>query len=289
VTNADPFARAQENEFEHLENRLPDDLIEELDKELDCLELAPGEEIMMLDAEGERADGLSADPGIRQMQETYLEMAKNALSPVSRYVKAISLGETSRELLEISEIVVTPLIPRTESVGLSRHAEDLNFFRSLIQLALGERDQTGSEAMREVVMEGFLKLAERFDLQFRGYRLAVRNLVEFYRALKKSDSVGEANIRRFFAVGVPSLTWVRRTRVAEMTSLSGIPMEVMTEIRRIASLYRSVPPMSSTLVREDKLAPKPRMREEDQLLFEAVIEDAAVNEAEVAAPVHGEA
>jgi hypothetical protein len=287
--NEDPFARLQESEVEAVVDRLPDDLIEELDKELDKLEMSSDDDLAILPPENERADGLSADPGIRQMQETFLEISADALCPVARYMKAISLGETARELMEISEMVVTPLIPRTEAVGLDRHAEDLTFFRSLLQLALGERDQASSEAMREVVMEGFAKLSERFDIEFRGYRLAVRNLVEFYRALRKSESVSEIDVRRFFAIGVPSLTWVRRTKVSEMCSLSGIGPDVMTQIRRLAYVYRSVPPMGGArLAREDLLAPRPVVRAEDILLAEGV-EDAAVKESEVQPPVPGQA
>ncbi len=289
----DPYARAMEQDFGEVEHRLPDDLIEELDKELDNLEMTAEEEMALAAEEAERADGLSPDPGIRQMQETYLELAQNALAPVSRYIKALTLGETSRELLEISEMVISPLISRTEAVGLERHAEDLTFFRSLLQLALGERDQTGSAAMREVVMEGFHKLSERFDVHFRGYRLAVRNLVEFYRALRDSEEISDIDVRKFFAIGIPSLTWVRRTRVFEMTSLSGIPSDVMTQIRKLAYMYRSVPPANrSVLAREDRLAKIPEnipRREEDFEFIVECVEDASVADVEVRTTVPGEA
>ncbi|MFH1262167.1 MAG: hypothetical protein V1495_01815 [Pseudomonadota bacterium] len=238
---------------------LPDDLLAEIDDAL--------EDVLTADLDGTTAtqemlvnvnDGLSDDPGIRQMQETFLEIIRQNLAPIARYIKAISLGENARELIEISELIVTPLLPRVEQVGLAEHAEELSFFRSLLLLALGERDPSGSKAMREVVMEGFSKLANRYDLRFRGYQLAVRNLVEFYRAVRSSDKVSEADVRRFFAIGVPSLTWVRRTRVSEMTSLSGITPEAMTQIRHLAYQYRSVAPLhGARLARENTIIPFP--------------------------------
>ena len=176
---------------------------------------------------------------LQEMHATFVEVAAQSLNPVCRYMKAMSLGEDARELLEISEMIVGSLIPKVEDVGLKQHAEDLTFFRSLLLLAMGETDQHASNKMRDVVMEGFYQLKERFSLKFRGYRLAVRNLIEFYRALKDSDAVDDDSIRRLFSIGIPSLTWIRRTRVDELCSLSGIDGKVMTEIRRIAYLYHS--------------------------------------------------
>jgi hypothetical protein len=257
----DPFVRAEGEPLTTDLNlqSLPDDLLNEIDQALgDLLEKGPEAYQAVQETLVEVDDGLSADPGIRQMQETFLDIARHALNPVGRYMKAISQGESARELLEISELVVTPLIPKVEAVGLPDHAEELSFFRSLILLALGERDASGSKAMKEVVMEGFSKLAGRYGLRYRGYQLAVRNLVEFYRAVRSSDKVSEMDVRRFFAIGVPSLTWVRRTRVSEMTSLSGISPDVMTQIRALAYEYRSVAPLhGAKLSRDDFVIPFP--------------------------------
>jgi hypothetical protein len=235
-TGDDPFVRADE---------LPDDFLSEIDKELEALTApaAQGPELKAAEPEPDGFD-LSDDPGIRQMQETYLEIVRQALGPVDRYLKAMSSGENYREILELCEMIVNPLVPKTEQVGLHKLADDLVFFRSLLNLALGERDQTGMEAMREVVMEGFVKLSEGFGLTFRGYRLAVKNLVLFYRDLKHADGVSESDIRRFFAIGVPSLTWIRRTHVADLQSLSGVEPGVIHEIRKLAYAYRQGVAMS---------------------------------------------
>ncbi len=264
----DPYVRPQQ-EMEPTENRLPDDLIDEIDQaigEAFGSGFGPDPEPMALEAKPEEAldvkpeEGLDIkpqdvpmfDPGMAEMQGTFVEMVKGSLNPVARYMKAISLGEHEKELLEISELIVTPLIPKVEAVGLNEHAEDLSFFRSLLILAQGEREASGRKAMKEVVMEGFTQMSDRFGLSFRGYRLAVRNLVEFYRAMRSHDAVSEEDVRKFFAIGVPSLTWVRRTRVKELSSLSGISSKVMTQIRKIAYEYRSVTPLHSARLARDE-------------------------------------
>jgi hypothetical protein len=265
---------------------LPDDFLSEIEKELESIALdAPrGEEEM--EVADEAAEGLSEDTGVREMQLLFLEMARQTLSPIGRYVKAMTVGDNFRELLEMSEMIVTPILPKTEEVGLPKHADDLMFFRSLLQLAIGERDQQGMEAMREVVMEGFYKLSDRFELSYRGYRLAVRNLVQFYRQLKEIDGISEMDVRRFFAIGVPSLTWIRRTKVEEMTSLSGIEPSIMSQIRKLAFIYRSVPPMmSARLAREERMAPEAddEAPVEDEIPLEGIV-DADVSGVEVRAP-----
>ncbi len=240
----DPFIRSSNSLLQdEVDHKLPDELLEEIDQALGE-SLGSDFSSGSLNAENseDAEDGLSTDPAVRQMQETFLEAVKNILNPLTRYMKAIFLGDNSRELLEISELVVTPVIPQVEAVGLRAHLEDLSFFRSLLLLALGEKDQPGTRAMKEVVMEGFSHLSKRYGLKCRGYRLAVKNLVQFYRAVKSSDKISEMDIRRFFAIGVPSLTWIRRTHVSELTSLSGVSSDVMSQIRELAYEYRSTPP-----------------------------------------------
>ncbi len=265
---------------------LPDDFLSEIDKELESIASGSPSGIGEIEMLEEGLEGLSEDIGVRQMQLTFLEMTRNTLAPIGRYVKAMAVGDNFRELLEMSEMIVTPVLPKTEEVGLAKHADDLMFFRSLLHLAMGERDQVGMEAMREVVMEGFRKLSERFNLSYRGYRLAVRNLVQFYRQLKEIDGISEEDVRRFFAIGVPSLTWIRRTKVEELTSLSGIQPSIMSQIRKLAFLYRSVAPMAGArLAREEKAVPRVEEDEmlEDEIPIEEVV-DADVNGVEVRAP-----
>lgn len=279
----DPFLRSIQEVDSDKENQLPEDLLQEIDQAIgDSLTVETNAGSVHQEAITDQGDGLSTDPAIREMQETFLALVRNTLNPITRYMKAISLGESHRELLEISELIIMPLIPKVESVELKEHAEDLSFFRSLLLLALGEKDQAGTEAMREVVMEGFHQLSVRFGLSYRGYRLAVRNLVEFYRALRANDKVSEADVRRLFAIGIPSITWIRRTRVSELCSLSGIESDVMTQIRLLAYQYRYSRKMSSARLAQEDFQPL-RSNQEDTSPNESVLSD-DVTDASVEGP-----
>lgn len=218
-------------DFENTQNETSEnfgDLWKEIDEALDTV----------LDAQDPTLQ-LSETSGEEQMKETFVQMCAQTLNPVCRYIKAISLGENSKEVLELSEMIVTALVPKIQNVGLREHHDDLVFFRSLLLLALGETDQHAVEKMKEVVMEGFEQIENRFGLEYRGYKLAVKNLVEFYRELKRNEFIEPQEVRNLFSVGIPSLTWVRRTRATELASLTGIRPEALTEIRKIAYLYHS--------------------------------------------------
>jgi hypothetical protein len=266
LANSDePFLRAEE---------LPEDFLSEIDKELDFLDAPPMAIEVVADPDAFNFEGLEvADSGISEMQQTFLAIARNSLGPVSRYMKALSDLESFEELLEICELIVTPLISKTEQVGLNEHADDLQFFRSLLVLALGERDPVGRVAIREVVVEGFSRLHGRFELNYRGYRLAVRNLVQFYRNMKSSEGIHEVDIRKFFAIGVPSLTWIRKTKTEDLVSLSGVPNDIVREIRKLASAYRSLVPVSSAHLDKAEYPPKPTAEDfSNELLREEELE-----------------
>ncbi len=259
----DPFLRPDTSELQpSSDSSLPNDLIDELDQALEniTIDTAPDAEIISI--EPPAPDGLSVDPGIREMQETFLGMVRNFLRPVDRYMKAIAHGDNSRELLEIAEHIVAPLVAKTDAVGLREHTEDLILFRSLLQFALGERDSTSFESMKGVVVRGFEKLQQRFALErFRGSRPAVRNVVAFYRALKEEGKVAPEDLARFFAIGLPSVTWLRRTPIPEMVSLSGITTDVIRTIQRKA--FDSRFSQGSKEQTQDLLAPPPLVTPEE--------------------------
>lgn len=179
--------------------------------------------------------GLSLDSGIREMQETLLDMVRLNLNPVARYVKALHAGEDAKEIYEITELVVTPIIGKVEQAGLIGHAEDLTFFRSLLLLAMGETDQHAKAKLKDIVCEGFNDVTKKFGLYCRGYRKAVLNLVELYRALKAVDNLSEHDLRRVFAVGIPSLSWFKKMKSTELSNLSGVSETYILKIKEIAN------------------------------------------------------
>lgn len=257
MSTDDPFLRPDSTELQPItDSALPDDLIAELDQALEniTLDLAPEAEVIPIEVP--TVDGMSLDPGIREMQETFLSMVRNFLRPVDRYMKAIAHGDNSRELLEIAEHIAAPLVAKTEAVGLREHTEDLMLYRSLLQFALGERDTVSFESMKGVVVRGFEKVQQRFGLQrFRGSRPAVRNVVAFYRVLKDEGKVSPEDLARFFSIGLPSVTWLRRTPISEMVSLSGINTDVIRTIQRKA--FESRFSQGARESAQDVLAPVP--------------------------------
>lgn len=177
----------------------------------------------------------AGDHGIAAMQETFLDLVRHSLNPIARYMKALQTGEDAKEIYEISELVVTPLIAKVDETGLTGHAEDLTFFRSLLLLAVGETDPHAKTKMKEIVFEGFAHVKRRFDLRCRGYRMAVRNLVELYRALKGIDALEPQDVRRLFAIGIPSLSWFRKMKTSELAQLSGVDAAKIARVKDIAS------------------------------------------------------
>lgn len=209
--------------------------------------------------------GISQDPSMREMQDTFLDMSRNCLNPLTRYMKALNSGEDATEIYEISELIITPLISKVEQVGLIPHAEDLIFFRSLLLLALGESDQLAKSKLKEVVTEGFSDIRKRFSLYCRGDRKAVRNLVELYRTLRKTDSLDEHDVRRLFGIGIPSLSWLRKTRTSELCSLSGVADFKIRKIKEIASHGTSAMRFAAAeLIREPKAPSFPKVEEQEE-------------------------
>ncbi len=181
----------------------------------------------------------ASDFGIHQMHDTMLELMRDNLNPMCRYIKALRSGENIKDLLELCEIMTSVVVKKIEEVGLKDHHEDMVFFRSLLLLALSETDQHAVDKMKDVVIEGFKQIEKRFGLNLRGYKLAVRNLVDYFRALKQNPSINNEDVRKLFSVGIPSLTWIRRTRVEELQSLCGLDASTLKEARRLAFLFQS--------------------------------------------------
>lgn len=186
------------------------------------------------------------DYGIQEMQNTFLDLISHNLSPLTRYVKAFSLGANYDTILELCDLLVTPILPRLKHVELHQHFDELTFFKSVLHFAKSETDPKGREVMKSVVFRSFKELQKRFHLSYRGSKIAVKNLIVFLEALQVNKEITESVIQRFFAIGVPSLTWVRKTKSEELTSLSGIPVEIIHKIRLLAKEQKAKKTNSSS-------------------------------------------
>lgn len=200
-------------------------------------------------------------PAMLAMQETLLAALSIHLNPLARYMKALSKGEESTEVFEIIEMMISSLIPKLEEAQLTKHAEELIFFRSLMFLILGESDQHAIDQLKNIILEAYKDIQVTFDLDYRGYRKAIENIVEFYRAMKRTPSIHAEDIRKFFGIGIPSITWVRKTKSDELISLSGISQQSMTEMKKLANVYHCLPTgaqsMRSNFGKRQSLKPEP--------------------------------
>lgn len=220
---------------------LPDDLIEEIDAVL-------GQAVLGEDAFGDTApetelhfelddsSSMLHDPnyGVGEMQQILMDMMCATLRPLARYVKAFQFGEHYEETLDLCDLLITPVIPHLEKAMMTQPMEDLAFFKSVVLFARNETDPHGRKIMKSVVHRAYKEVQKTFDLRYRGSRIAVVNLIAFLKALRQSPTLKEEDISRFFAIGVPSLTWVRRTSSQDLTSLSGIPIGKIRIIRTLA-------------------------------------------------------
>lgn len=168
------------------------------------------------------------------MQQTYITLAKEHLKPISRYLKAIRQGISSKELLEVITLIVEPLSVKTKKVGLPQHAKSLRDFNKVVKdiLAAKQKKIKAVESKRLVFAYALVK--KDFGLNYRGHSTAVLNVLAFYRTLKKSKKVKDLDIKRLFAIGVPSITMLRQTSLEELSSLTGIHMDRVKDLRDLA-------------------------------------------------------
>ncbi|MCB1196787.1 MAG: hypothetical protein KDK51_00305 [Deltaproteobacteria bacterium] len=261
-----------------LDNGLPEDLIEEIDSAL-------GEAVLQMDSTPSTATFLEdpihdteihfeldeesmmlhdANFGIGEMQQTLMDMMNMMLRPLARYIKAFQYGEHYEETLDLCDLLITPLIPQLEMAMLTQPMEDLAFFKSVVLFARNEQDPQGRRIMKNVVYRAYKEVQKTFDLRYRGSRKAVQNLISFLQVMRSNPSINEEDIQRFFAIGIPSLTWVRRTSAKELTSLSGIPIGKIGMIRTLAKDQARVAKKNSgslQLRRTDMLAPVPKQNQ----------------------------
>lgn len=225
-----------DSETQSNEDQLPQELLKEID-------LVLGEAVQEKDQrtqEHTQIPGLEEiDYGLQEMHNTFLDLVSHNLSPLTRYVKAFTLGANYEIVLELCDLLISPILPRLKEIGLNQHLDELTFFKSVLHFARSETDPKGREVMKSVVYRSFKELQKRFHLTYRGSKIAVKNLIAFLEGLKANPEITDETIQRFFAIGVPSLTWVRKTSSVELTSLSGIPVETIRKIRLLAKEQKS--------------------------------------------------
>lgn len=211
---------------------LTDDFFSDLDKAFEEIQATPTSKTKSR-AKSKRKSR-RAEKELEQMKGTFVELTQVHLRPVLRYLKAIQLGVASKDLCEIVQYVVGPIIGKTRKVGLNEHTAALiQFQRRLKDVVRGTSRKISGE-QRANLASSFVAVRNAFDLEMRGHSTAVVNLLGYYKAVRRDRSVTGDDLRKLFAIGIPSITMLRKSSVDELTSLSGIHPQRMAELRRHA-------------------------------------------------------
>lgn len=174
--------------------------------------------------------------GITQMRNTYVELVNLHLSPVCRYLKAFEFGVDSTDLTTIMEYIVSPLIVKAKQVGLKAETTVLSDFNRVLKRVNRTKGRISQEKMDEVV-QAFERVITTFRLEYRGHSTAVVNLVCFFRSIKRKTMLAPADLKKIFAVGIPSMTMIRKISLVELMSLTGLSREKASWVRKQARTF----------------------------------------------------
>ncbi len=223
------------NEGMEREDDLLEDFTREVEAALDDLELdvqtvpeAVSETLIPGEAEG--------DAGYEQMLDTFMEIMRTALRPVTRYVKAIKIGFENKDVFEVIWLTTAPLLEKVQQVGLVEPAAKLEDFVAATEKIIHAREVL--QRMRVEFFMTYAVLQDTFKLEYRGNKLAIKNIIDFYRMIREDEDVDEDDLSRFFAIGIPSLTWVRKTPIGEIQSLSGMSPRSIKRMKYIIRHFR---------------------------------------------------
>lgn len=172
----------------------------------------------------------AAKDEMKEMQKTFKSVIQLHLSPVVRYLKAVDLGVTSKDITEIMEYVVSPLIMKSKHVGLLDETKVLiSFQRVLKKINRTEGKITADEATD--LATTFNAVTKNYGLEFRGHSTAVVNVIGFFKVIKRKEKFTSADLKKLFAIGIPSLSMLRKISLPELSSLTGLSAERCAELR----------------------------------------------------------
>lgn len=167
---------------------------------------------------------------MKEMQKTFKTMIQLHLSPVIRYLKAVDLGVTSKDITEIMEYIVAPLILKSKKVGLIQETKTLiHFQRILKKINRTDGKITADEAIE--LTSSFNAVTKQYGLNFRGHSTAVVNVIGFFKVIKRKEKFTQNDLRKLFSIGIPSLSMLRKIALDELSSLTGLAMDRCAELR----------------------------------------------------------
>jgi hypothetical protein len=202
------------------------DFFKDIDKAFTRIQMGKNAPKTKLKAKGRRV----VKDDLREMQKTFKAVIQLHLSPVVRYLKAVDLGVTSKDITEIMEYVVSPLIMKSKHVGLLDETKVLIAFqRVLKKINPSEGKITATEASD--LASTFASVTENYGLEFRGHSTAVVNVIGFFKVIKRKEKFGSQDLKKLFAIGIPSMSMLRKISLQELSSLTGLAMERCAELR----------------------------------------------------------
>jgi hypothetical protein len=173
--------------------------------------------------------------GFEEMEETFLAILRSNLKPVTRYIKALGSIRFNPSLYEIIDLTVHPMAELARQADLQELAGILgDLSQTCREASRSNGDRSRRARLKKDVLERYQALSERVDLGYRGHRPAVLNLLRFYQRVQREPNFKQDDIRRFFAVGIPSVSWVSRTPASEIISLSGISDQGIKRLKTIS-------------------------------------------------------
>jgi hypothetical protein len=175
-----------------------------------------------LTAKAKVAAKATAKDDMKEMQKTFKAMIQLHLSPVIRYLKAVDLGVTSKDITEIMEYVVDPLIMKSKKVGLTTETKDLIAFQRVLKKMNRSEGKITAEETAQLTST-FDAVTKSYKLNFRGHSTAVVNVIGFFKVIKRKE--------KLFSIGIPSLSMLRKIALPELCSLTGLSMERCSELR----------------------------------------------------------
>jgi len=173
--------------------------------------------------------------GFSEMEETFLAILRSSLKPVTRYIKALGAIRHNPSLYEIIDLTVHPMAELARQADLQELAGILgDLSQTCREASTSNGDRSRRAGLKKEVLARYQALSERVDIGYRGHRPAVLNLLRFYQRVRQEPEFQTDDIQRFFAVGIPSVSWVSRTPTSEIVSLSGISDQGIKRLKTIS-------------------------------------------------------
>ena len=168
---------------------------------------------------------------LKEMQKTFKAMIQLHLSPVVRYLKAVGLGVTSKDITEIMEYIVGPLIMKSKQVGLTEETKVLIQFQRDLKKVNRSVDPRITETEAKNLATSFTAVTKSYELNFRGHSTAVVNVIGFFKVIKRKEKFTTTDLKKLFSIGIPSLSMLRKIALDELSSLTGLAPERCAELR----------------------------------------------------------